>query len=682
MDEVVHFRPRREIGAQANLEAFIDLCRIKLTIFGDDLQFDADKWDVTDFIHLKGKNGALRVAFSSWATANEVAPTPMPEPFGAFAKSYFRYLAGLRPTKAVGFRVSALRALCAALEEHGTANPVAADAGVFNRAAQLLAVHYSQVAAYRIGQQLTLIATFMDDNCLCAVPLHWKCPIPRPRESGGRVGEEFEKIRQDKLPSPFALDALARAFRAATQPSDCVITSIAALMCSAPDRVNEVLSLRADCEVHSDWNGVPKAYGLRYWPSKGAEPMVKWVVSSMADVVEAAVKRLRLHSEDARQVAKWYEDNPTSLFLPQDLEHLRGSDDLSMAQVMDILFAEPGLGGASWCKRNGVPLKRKGKKDYASFVDLERAVVAQLPRGFPFMNPDVGLRYSEALCVMLRNSMHAQRGTYRCPIDAVDQSVISTGLGNRSKHGFPSVFDRLGFHDADGGPLAIRSHQFRHYLNTLAQAGGMSELDIAKWSGRLDVRQNSAYNHVSDRDVLARIEELKGETAESSTQLATQVRVSLLPRARFAELKIQTAHTTDFGFCVHDFAMAPCQIHMDCVNCNEQVCIKGDELGAANARAMRDETASLLQEALAADAEGFYGASRWVQHQQLTLERLTQLTEILENPNVQQGAVIRLAHIKPASRLEQAAEERKSLSSNQPDVPTLGWQVDEGGSEV
>jgi hypothetical protein len=210
----------------------------------------------------------------------------------------------------------------------------------------------------------------------------------------------------------------------------------------------------------------------------------------------------------------------------------------------------------------------------------------------------------------------------------------------------------------------------------------MSELDIAKWSGRLDVRQNSAYNHVSDRDVLARIEELKGETAESSTQLATQVRVSLLPRARFAELKIQTAHTTDFGFCVHDFAMSPCQIHMDCVNCNEQVCIKGDELGAANARAMRDETASLLKESLAADAEGFYGASRWVQHQQLTLERLTQLTEILENPNVQQGAVIRLAHIKPASRLEQAAEERKSLSSNQPDVPTLGWQVDEGGSEV
>lgn len=680
MAELVHFRPRREIGAQANLEAFIDLCRNKLTIFGHELEFDMDKWDVTDFIHLKGRNGALRVVFSSWARANDTAPTPMPEPFGAFAKSYFRYLSGLRPTKAVAFRISALRALCASLEEHGTVNPVAADAGVFNRAAQLLAEHYSKSTAYRIGQQLDLLATFMDDNNLCAVPLHWKCPIPRPTELGGRVGDEFEKIRNDKLPSPFALDALARAFVAATEPADVVITSIAALMCGAPDRVNEVLSLRADCEVHSEWTGAPKGYGLRYWPSKGAEPMVKWVVSSMVDVVAAAIKRLRLHTAEARKVAKWYEDNPTSLFLPPHLEHLRGRDELSMVQVMDILFVEPALGGVAWCKANAVPLQGRGKRVFVSFEDLERFVVAKLPRGFPFMNPEVGLRYSEALCVVLRNSMHAQRGTYRCLIDAVDHGVVSTGLGNRSKHGFPSVFDRLGLFDTDGGPLAIRSHQFRHYLNTLAHAGGMSELDIAKWSGRLDVRQNSAYNHVSDRDILARIGELKAEIPELSKQLATQVRVSLLPRAKFAELKIQSAHTTDLGFCVHDFAMAPCQIHMDCVNCNEQVCIKGDELGEANARAMREETASLLKEALAADVEGFYGASRWVQHQQLTLERITQLINILDDSSVQRGAVIRLAHIKPASRLGQAAEQRRVLSSNQPDLLTLGWHVDEGGS--
>lgn len=682
MADIVLFRPRRELGAQANLQAFIEFCRNRLTVFGEVLQFDLDMWDVTDFIPLKGKNGALRAVFSSWATANEPAPTSMPEPFLGFAKSYFRYKHGLQPTKSIGFRISALRALCAALEEHGTANPVAADAGVFNRASQLLAAHYSKISAYRVGRQLELVATFLDDNSLCAVPLQWKCTITRPPESGGRVGEVFDKLRNDKLPSALALDTLARAFVAATEPPDVVITSIAAILCSAPDRINEVLSLRADCEVRQERPGLPTAYGLRYWPSKGADPMVKWVVSSMTDVVSRAIQRLRQHSEDARAVAAWYEAHPAALFLPHHLEHLRSRPHLSMSEVMQILFFEPTLWGAAWCKMNAVPIQRRGKNMVASFADLERAVVAKLPRGFPVMNPEVGLRYSEALCVMLRNAFHGQRGTYRCLINAVDQGIVSTGLGNRSKHGFPSVFDRLGFFEADGTPIAIRSHQFRHYLNTLAQAGGMSDLDIAKWSGRLDVRQNSAYNHVSDRDILARIEELKADSPQSSTQLTAQVRVSHLPRARFAELKIQSAHTTDLGFCVHDYAMSPCQLHMDCVNCNEQVCVKGHEVTEANARAKLEETAALLKEAQVADAEGYYGASRWIQHQQMTLERLTQLVSILDDPRIHLGAVIRLAHIRPASRLQQATEARKALTSNQPDAPMLGWLVDDVGTSA
>jgi hypothetical protein len=31
----------------------------------------------------------------------------------------------------------------------------------------------------------------------------------------------------------------------------------------------------------------------------------------------------------------------------------------------------------------------------------------------------------------------------------------------------------------------LSSHQIRHYLNTLALAGGLGQLDVAKWSGRV-----------------------------------------------------------------------------------------------------------------------------------------------------------------------------------------------------
>jgi hypothetical protein len=682
MSDLVQFKPRSELGAEDNLQAFIAFCRNEITIFGSDLNFEANVWDVTKTIHLKGKKHAIRVVFSSWATKKSRCPDAMPEPFLSFAKAYFRYQHGFRPVSKIDNRLSALRTFCAALTERGTANPTLADAGVLNRASQLLSGHFNPSSAYQAGCQLELLATFLDDSRLCAVPLHWKNPLPRPIVTSGRVGLEFDEVRKSKLPSAYVLDSLARAFRLATEPVDVVVTSIAAILCSSPDRINEVLRLRAECEVKQERKDSPPAYGLRFWPSKGAEPMVKWVVPSMATVVEEALARIRKHTDYAREVARWYELNPTAMFLPPHLEHLRGCDELTMAEVKEILFFDSKESGLDWCKRNKVDTRKIGRKQFASFADLERVVLGMLPKGFPIFDVSTGLKYSEALCITPRNFFHATRGELRCLIEPIGQGAIYSGLGNRANHGDKSVFDRLQLFEPDGAPIHIRSHQFRHYLNTLAQTGGMSELDIAKWSGRTDIRQNGVYNHVSDRDMQAKIAEIKGENSETFGQLVAQTRVSLLPRARFAELNIQTAHTTDLGFCVHDFAMTPCQIHMDCINCNEQVCIKGDEYGEANARAMCRETKALLDEARAADADGAYGATQWVKHQELTHERLTQLIGILDDPSVPNGSIIRLTYIKPASRLQQAAEARKALPNLPPDVPQLAWRVVEPEPKV
>ena len=35
-----------------------------------------------------------------------------------------------------------------------------------------------------------------------------------------------------------------------------------------------------------------------------------------------------------------------------------------------------------------------------------------------------------------------------------------------------SIFERFGYVEKDGAPIRVRTHQLRHYLNTLAQAGG------------------------------------------------------------------------------------------------------------------------------------------------------------------------------------------------------------------
>lgn len=683
MAEIVVFRPRRELDARSNMGRFIAQSRNELHVFGADLNFDAMTWDLTNSIQLKAQAKAVRAVFSSWETRNDRAPAPMAEPYQSFAKAYFRYQHAMRPTKAIGQRLAALRAIEAALAEHSSAEPTKIDAGILNRAAQLIATEFSAEGAYRVGVQLEMLADFLDESSLCHVALQWKNPIPRPAAADIRVGPEFDARREQKLPSAEALEALARAYRAAEEPRDVVLTSIASLLCATPDRVNEVLRLRVACLVEDGSQGKPSHVGLRFWPSKGADPMVKWVVPVMAELVDAAVKRIREHTAAAREVAAWYEANPGRLFLPPHLEHLRGRRHLSMTELGTLLYVEPAgsSSASSWCKRNKVPTLTDGYRRTVAFHDVERVLLGMLPREFPIFDPDVGTKYSEALCLTRRNFFRGQHGVYWSLVDPIDFGAISTGLGNRVAYGFQSVFERLNLRHADGSPIVIRTHQFRHYLNTLAQQGGMSELDIAKWSGRANARDNTAYNHVPDRELQARITALKGADSQTSNQVAVQPRVSLIPRSKFAELKIPAAHTTDFGFCVHDFAMSPCQLHMDCMNCNEQICVKGDEVGEANVRSRLAETRDLLSAAEVAERDGAYGASRWVEHQRLTLHRLEQLVSILDNPSVQPRAIIRLSHIKPASRLQQAAQARRALPGVGVEETLLEWQVDPYGGE-
>ena len=64
-----------------------------------------------------------------------------------------------------------------------------------------------------------------------------------------------------------------------------------------------------------------------------------------------------------------------------------------------------------------------------------------------------------------------------------------------------------------------------------------------------------------------------------------------------------------------------------------------------------------------AERTSVHGASRWVKHHRQTLEHCAQLLSILENPMVEQGALVKLTGIEPASRLAQAEEARNGPNS-------------------
>lgn len=659
MAEIVLFTPKAELDAAANLRGFVDMCRSKLTVFGADLPFQNDVWDVTEAVATKGKGGKReRITFSNAATVDEKAPAMMREPFLSFARAYVRYMHGMRPTKSIHNRMAALRAIEAVLLESGAApDPARIDSRVLNRAAQIVSDRFSDGAAYRVGGQIEMVGTFLAENRLTSVPVRWRNPIKRP-SSAVRVGKEFDERRAEKMPSPAVLDALPRIFRIATEPVDVITVSVAAILLASPDRISEVLTLPEACEVREPRKGKEDAYGLRWWPAKGAEPMVKWLVPSMASVVEEALQKIRSATAEARRIAKWYEQHPGQLYLAADVAHLRGREWLSLTELAEILGIRDRVAANAWCKTAGVAtetLEGSGERLSVRFRDVESAVLGMLPRKFPVLDNVTGLKYSEALLVVRKNELGARRGTYRCMIEAVGIGQINTGLGSRVEHGHESIFTRFGFTEPDGSHIAVTSHQFRHYLNTLAQAGGLSQLDIAKWSGRRDIRQNEAYDHVTPGQMLQKIGDAVGGD-QMFGPLAELPKKVLIRRDEFARLVVPTLHTTDLGYCVHDYTASPCQLHMDCIHCQDLVCMKGDAKKEALLRQRLDEAKGLMDMAQAATTEGYSGSDRWLDHHRSTVDRLTQLCSIMDDPAVPDGAVIQLAAPKMPSRLVQVTE--------------------------
>lgn len=324
-----------------------------------------------------------------------------------------------------------------------------------------------------------------------------------------------------------------------------------------------------------------------------------------------------------------------------------------MEEVAEVLGLT-GRGAASaWCKAKPIKTEKlDGKQLFARFSDVEAGVIAMLPVGFPILDKATGLKYSDALLVARRNELGGQRGTYRCMIEAVGIGQINTGLGSRVEHGHESIFTRFGFTEPDGSHIAVTSHQFRHYLNTLAQAGGLSQLDIAKWSGRRDIRQNEAYDHVTPGQMLQKIRDAVGGD-QMFGPLAELPKKVMIRRDEFARLVVPTAHTTDLGYCVHDYTASPCQLHMDCINCQDLVCVKGDAEKEFLLRRRLDEAQGLMDKAQAATSESFSGSDRWFDHHRSTVDRLTQLCSIMDDPAVPNGAVIQLATPAMPSRLDQ-----------------------------
>ncbi|MDE2420851.1 MAG: integrase [Gammaproteobacteria bacterium] len=648
MAEIIQFVPKKSAEVAENLNDFIQRCRFELTVFDANLDWDANNWPSAgvSFGNLEHKSRIL-------AVENVMKP-----PFIEFAKAYFRYRQGHNPTTAKG-EMTALKCLERALESsHGRADILDLNMAVLDEAATLARERYAAGSAYHAGRELAELALFVSEKRLTHSWLDWKNPNQRPTDTI-RTGKKAKEIREKKLPNEEALDNLAEIFAYnPTKPRDIFTSSVCAMLLCAPSRVSEVLSLPFDCEVWETQRNGKKVYGWRFQPGKGGSPMIKWIPESMESIAQEAIKRVKLLTNEARAIAKWHEANPELFY-----RH-KNCPDVSEDQPLSVVDASLALGitvsTERQCRRELRRFKLSDQEGGNTLSSLNKWVRNDLPKDFPWFDKARGLRYSDALfCLQakqLRPDMPASPVMVWQPTNNTVNDDLETFQDG--EYARPSLFDRFNNNTESANALKMTSHQFRHLLNTMGQRGGLSQSAIARWSGRADMKQNRTYDHMTEYELvdMLRTHDPALSLDRSLEEVANQIAAKLpMTRQEFNALTIPTAHVTEYGFCVHDFTMSPCQRFRDCLNCTEQVCVKGDR----RITRLKDRYADVQRLTSQAEAEiskGTAGADRWYQIHHLTEMRLKDLIAILENPEIQDGAIVKLRNANEFSPLRRAVE--------------------------
>ena len=315
--------------------------------------------------------------------------------------------------------------------------------------------------------------------------------------------------------------------------------------------------------------------GLRWWPKKGGAPQVKFVPKAMVPVVEEALTRIKRHTEFARRLARAALDG--------------------------------------------------------------KIVIDRLPEGWPNFPSAVGLTYDRALMVAHPFMLAGGRDIDYELIEAITYSQIYAAL--QGLNGKPAIFETMGVRLPDGSPLVVNTHKPRHYLNTLANKAAVPQADIALWSGRKSLQQNSIYDHETAQELLARIRKARGlDTSLPAIPIVDQSAFDL------AQIK-ETAHTTQFGWCAQSLRQNPCQMFGECLNCTHLVCIKGAEGKLANIRRELERERALREKARERIAAGLRATPRWMGTFDRKIARLEELIRILESDEVIDGSAVLMADV-------------------------------------
>ncbi len=513
-------------------------------------------------------------------------------------------------------------------------------------------------SAYRAAVFLEEFGRILDRHALCLAPIEFRSSVKRPTQHLDRTSSTFEQ-RAKGLPTTGVLNALAAI---SNDPEieqlsfDLLRARIAEILLVCGFRIGEGLSLPDNTlvrEVVLDEAGAPRLdagtgepverLGLRYWPEKGGEPIVKWVPTVANPIILRALEDIERICGPARENARWLEHHPGEVnldVLPDEHVSIRRAEAmLGIADGSIRKWIEGSNRGGS-----AVIVGGRGGNAYIRGSDL-LAAVASDRYDKPVLTRDDGRRQSlgQSLFVVFLYASSEVRATNQFISVPIIWGSMNDFLCGRA--GIQSVFERRQYRDDDGKPYRIRTHDFRRLLNMIAQRGGLSQTEIAQWMGRRRIADNAAYDLRTPTEMAIEMRRLV-ERNEVYGVIADQV--TALPeieRGAFLEARLAMIHTTPHGQCASNIAESPCATAMSCLGgCRQYLRRKGDAQSRESLLRIERETLIALKNAREAMAAGKFNAENWVRAQETILKTTRAALAIDDDSSAKVGD---LRHVNP-----------------------------------
>ncbi len=598
------------------------------------VDWGAQMWDLTGRLTRAGKRLHVATRDVLWFSKLQVSKDDPRAPFGpffdGFAKAVIcnRHLRASQTVSAHRVSLRALRYIEAVMRREAFEDITRLEGRHFHDAEAMASEREEASSAYRVAQRLEEIGKIIDQNGIGNIRIQYRSGIRKSSVAAIAT----------KMPASASLEALGDVSASKElykDKRDLILMRAVDILAGTGFRIGEALSL-----PESPIIDIPAGIGLRYWPEKGCEVRIKQISSAHRELIERAVTDLMDACAEARAVALWCEEHPGRAPLPDDLPAVLSTRDIEKMGLV--------ANAAQWLKQNAVPTFVKGGIWMVRRDDLEKALAA-LRDDRPLLTAGNGCTQSlgHSLFVMFKNELHADRATNRFVATRVSQAQIADFLGARddslygeSKGG--SIFKRRDMRDRQGKYHRLTTHQFRHWLSTIAKRGGLSDVELARWMGRKRLADNRAYDHRTQEE---RVEEARDliRFGQGTGAIAETYR-SLPPADAETFLKVQvgSALSTPYGMCLHDYGQGPCERHFSCAGCGELLRKKNDREESGALVEMLERTQKSLEAARLEEKDSTVGAGNWVaRNERLVIDLITMLA-VDRDDEIADGELVRV----------------------------------------